>query len=106
MGRKVCRRVATVGNHLLSFAATMLTALNNPSGVCINCGNPTITEIRRDELFGSGANAVIIENIPMMKCHHCGMVYLEPKVSRMIDEICAHPQQDSSIKEKLVAEYV
>lgn len=81
-------------------------SLNNASDVCMNCGNATVSEIRRDELFGSGAQAVIIENIPMMKCRHCGMVYLEPKVSRMIDEICAHPERHSTIKEKLVAEYV
>lgn len=76
------------------------------TNVCINCGNPTTIEIRRDELFGNGDAAVIIENIPMTKCQHCGMVYLEPSVSRMIDEICAHPENYTSIKEKLVAEYV
>lgn len=84
----------------------MTSNSSTSSDICINCGNPTVTEIRRDELFGSGANAVIIENIPMMKCRHCGMLYLEPKVSRMIDEICAHPERYSSVKEKLVAEYV
>ena len=83
----------------------MISKSSISSDVCINCGNPTVIEIRRDELFGNGANAVIIENIPMMKCHHCGMVYLEPKVSRMIDEIGAHPERYSSVKEKLVAEY-
>ena len=84
----------------------MTSNMSNSSDVCINCGNATVTEVRRDELFGSGARAVIIENIPMRKCLHCGIVYLEPKVSRMIDEICAHPEQYSSVKEKLVAEYI
>ena len=84
----------------------MTSNSSNSSDICINCGNPTVTEIRHDELLGSGAEAVILENIPMMKCHHCGMVYLAPKVSRMIDEICAHPERHSSVKEKLVAEYV
>lgn len=84
----------------------MLSVIYNASTLCTNCGNATVVEIRRDELFGSGAKAVIIENIPMMKCQRCGMVYLEPKVSRMIDEICAHPERYSSVKEKLVAEYV
>ena len=80
-------------------------SINSPN-ICVNCGNASISEIRRDEIFGSGSDAVIIENIPTIKCNHCGMVYLEPKVSRMIDEICAHPARYSSVKEKLVAEYV
>ena len=79
---------------------------SNTSNICINCGNESTSEVRRDEIFGSGSSAVIIENIPTIKCLHCGMVYLEPKVSRMIDEICAHPGRYSSVKEKLVAEYV
>jgi YgiT-type zinc finger domain-containing protein len=73
--------------------------------ICIHCKFAAITEIRRDELFGNGVSAVIIENIPMIKCQHCGIVYLEPKVSRMIDKICANPEQFSSLKEKLVAQY-
>ncbi len=57
--------------------------------ICIHWKFAAITEIRRDELFGNGV----------------GIVYLEPKVSRMIDKICANPEQFSSLKEKLVAQY-
>lgn len=71
--------------------------------VCVNCGKLAAYEIRRDELFGSGEKAVIVENIPMFKCLNCGIVYLEPEVSRRIDEICAHPEQYTSVVEKHVA---
>lgn len=71
--------------------------------ICVNCGKQTAHEVRRDELFGSGADAVIIENIPMIKCLNCGIVYLEPNVSRKIDEICAQPELYTSIVEKHVA---
>lgn len=73
--------------------------------ICIHCKFAAITEIRRDELFGSGEDSLIIENVPMLKCNHCGMIYLEPNVSRMIDEFCAHPGQYFSVKEKFVANY-
>jgi hypothetical protein len=39
----------------------------------------------------------------MVKCLSCGIVYLEPEVSRMIDDICAHPESHVSIVEKQVA---
>lgn len=79
-----------------------MTSKNNAQ-VCVNCGKQAAHEIRRDELFGSGADAVIIENIPTIKCSNCGIVYLEPSVSRKIDEICAHPELYTSVVEKHVA---
>lgn len=39
----------------------------------------------------------------MIKCLNCGIVYLEPEVSRKIDEICANPERYTSVKEKQVA---
>ncbi len=81
----------------------MTSETNNSVRVCINCGKAAAVEIRRDEMFGSGKAAVIIENIPMTKCFSCGMIYLEPEVSRMIDQICAHPELYTSIEEKPVA---
>lgn len=70
---------------------------------CINCGQPKAEEVRRDEIFGSGANALIIENVPTIKCRNCGAVYLEPRVSKMIDEICRQPERFVSLKQKPVA---
>lgn len=71
--------------------------------ICPNCSMHDAYEIRRDELFGGGQDAVIVENIPMIKCHNCGIVYMEPDVSRKIDEICAHPELHTSVVEKHVA---
>ncbi len=76
---------------------------NNSARVCVNCGQIAAHEVRRDEIFGSGEDAVIIENLPMIKCLNCGIVYLEPEVSRKIDEICANPGRYTSVKEKQVA---
>lgn len=76
---------------------------NTPARVCVNCGKLTAIEVRRDELFGSGKDALIIENIPMLKCLNCGMVYLEPETSRMIDEMCAHPELHASFEARPVA---
>lgn len=76
---------------------------SNTNNQCINCGKPSAVSIRRDELFGTGTDAVIIENIPMVMCLSCGMIYLEPEVSQRIDEICAQPERYTSMKQKAVA---
>lgn len=94
---------ATVVMTTFRLRQTMTSETNNSDRGCINCGKASAVNIRRDEMFGSGKESVIIENIPMMKCFSCGMVYLEPEVSRMIDEICAHPERHTSIEEKPVA---
>lgn len=60
---------------------------------CVNCGQATIRVELRDELFGKSAEAVIIESIPTQCCTNRGITYLAPEVSRMIDEICAHPER-------------
>ncbi len=70
---------------------------------CINCGKPAAVHIRRDELFGTGPEAVIIENIPMVKCLSCGLVYIEPEVSQRIDQICAQPERYTLMEQKAVA---
>lgn len=81
----------------------MTTNADQNTQLCVNCGKQTAYQIRRDELFGKGEKAIIIENIPMVKCTNCGIVYLELEVSRMIDEICAHPESHASMMEKQVA---
>ena len=81
----------------------MTSEINNPTHICINCGKRAALEIRRDEMFGTGPDSVIIENIPMMKCLSCGMVYLQPEVSQRIDLICAQPERYASMEQKAVA---
>ena len=81
----------------------MISETKKTARVCVNCGKISALEIRRDELFGHGADAVIIEDIPMMLCQSCGLTYLEPQVSRKIDEICAHPELHASFQPKQVA---
>jgi len=60
---------------------------------CVNCGKLSAFETKRDERFGRGERAVLIEDVQLMECRDCGIVYLAPETSRMIDEICAHPER-------------
>ena len=70
---------------------------------CRNCGALAARQIKRDELYGRGKQAVIIEDVPMIQCDQCGMTYLEPEVITTIDEICAHPEKYTAQEYRPVA---
>lgn len=71
----------------------MSTRKKHSYEVCRNCGAQAARQIKRDELYGRGKKAVIIEDVPMVQCDNCGMTYLEPQVIMTIDEICAYPEK-------------
>lgn len=71
---------------------------------CVNCGQQAAYVVRRDEIFGRGQNAVIIENIPIIECRNCGINYFTPETSRAIDEICAHPEKYAVMQSRAVAQ--
>jgi YgiT-type zinc finger domain-containing protein len=71
---------------------------------CVNCGQRTAYVARRDEIFGRGPDAVIIENIPFIECRSCGINYFTPETSHAIDEICAHPKKYAMKQYRAVAQ--
>ena len=81
----------------------MTTRKINSYQVCRNCGARAARQVKRDELYGRGKQAVIIEDVPMIQCDQCGMTYLEPEVITTIDEICAHPEKYAAQEYRPVA---
>ena len=71
---------------------------------CVECGEFAIVDFRYDDLFGSGAEAVIIENIPAKRCQACGTEYSMPEVSETIDAICADPAGYAKFQSRRVAQ--
>jgi YgiT-type zinc finger domain-containing protein len=70
---------------------------------CAFCGEPSVSTIHKDKLFGKGSNAIIIENLPIRHCESCGESYYEPGVSKLIDEILAHPEQHTIVRPVSIA---
>jgi YgiT-type zinc finger domain-containing protein len=70
---------------------------------CVNCGQHKAYLVRRSGVFGRGAKAVIIEDIPTIVCRNCGLSYLLPEVSMMIDEILSHPETHTEMQYRAVA---
>ena len=58
--------------------------------VCDNCGKrgARIRFVTRS--YGKGANLLIIENVPVVSCPHCGESYLTAETLHEIERIKLH----------------
>jgi len=56
--------------------------------------------------YGKGKNMLVIENIPVLTCPHCGESYLEAETLHEIERIKLH-KKSFAVKRKIpVADYV
>lgn len=78
----------------------MTNEVNNQGNfeLCAFCGAPEVKTVHKDKLFGKGDKAVVIENLSIRQCGNCGESYYEPEISRLIDEILAHPEKRAVIR--------
>ena len=57
---------------------------------CDNCGK-TDARIRRvSRSYGKGAALLVIEEVPVVSCSHCGQSYLNAKTLHEIERIKRH----------------
>ena len=54
---------------------------------CDNCGKNGARIIHVSRSYGTGANLLVIENVPVVSCPHCGESYLTATTLRGIDNI-------------------
>lgn len=69
---------------------------HNTNRQCDNCGKVGALEKRITRIYGHGKEALVIENIPVIVCPHCGASYLEAKTLHEIERIKLHRQRFSS----------
>ena len=55
--------------------------------VCANCGKHKARVLHVTRSYGSGADLLVIENVPVVSCPHCGESYLTATTLREIDNI-------------------
>lgn len=58
--------------------------------ICDICGKKGARIRRITETFGKGKNLLIIENIPMVHCPHCGESYFTAETLHEIERIKLH----------------
>ena len=58
--------------------------------VCDVCGKAGATLRRLARSYGSGANLLVIEDVPVVSCPHCGESYLTADTLHELDRLKAH----------------
>jgi YgiT-type zinc finger domain-containing protein len=68
--------------------------------ICDICGKESAHVRHVTRSYGKGTDLLIIENIPVVSCHHCGESYLTADTLHEIERIKLHRQ--SFAKERSV----
>ncbi len=55
--------------------------------ICDVCGKNGARIIHVSKSYGKGENLLVIENVPIISCPHCGESYLTAKTLREIENI-------------------
>jgi len=55
--------------------------------ICDNCGKSGARIIHVSRSYGKGLGLLVIENVPVISCPHCGESYLTASTLREIDNI-------------------
>ena len=55
--------------------------------ICDICGTNGARIIHVSKSYGKGENLLVIENVPVISCPHCGESYLTAKTLREIENI-------------------
>jgi YgiT-type zinc finger domain-containing protein len=58
--------------------------------VCDICGKAGAKPRRVTRSYGSGSRLLVIENVPVISCPHCGESYLTARTLHELDRLKAH----------------
>lgn len=73
--------------------------------MCDVCGNEGAVVRRTTRSYGQGANLLVIENIPTVRCPNCGESYLTAETLHEIERIKQQRQQVAVIRPVAVADW-
>ncbi|NOX63055.1 MAG: type II toxin-antitoxin system MqsA family antitoxin [Chloroflexi bacterium] len=74
--------------------------------ICDICGKEGARIRYVTRSYGRGENLLVIENIPLVSCPHCGESYFTAETLLEIERIKLHRQSFADRREVAVAEYV
>jgi len=74
--------------------------------ICDICGNSGARIRRVTRSYGRGENLLVIENIPVVSCPHCGESYLTAETLHEIERIKLHRKSWASERNVPVASFV
>lgn len=81
----------------------MSTKIENRA--CDNCGKSGTRIIYVSRSYGTGTELLVIENVPIVSCPHCGESYLTAATLRAIDNIKRNRSKIASTRPVPVAAF-
>jgi YgiT-type zinc finger domain-containing protein len=72
---------------------------------CYVCGKKGARMRRVSRSYGKGQNLLVIENVPVVSCPHCGETYLTAETLHEIERIKAERQSLAEKRTVAVAEF-
>ena len=83
----------------------MLSEDESKALVCDICGQTGVRIRRVSRTYGKRQNLLVIENVPVISCPHCGESYLTAATLHQIEEIKQNRQQRAIERPVPVASY-
>jgi len=73
--------------------------------ICDICGKEGARIRRVTRSYGNGENLLVIQNVPVLSCSHCGESYLTAETLHEIERIKLHPESFSAKRRVAVADF-
>lgn len=73
--------------------------------LCDICGKAGVRRRRFSRSYGTGANLLVIENVPVMVCPNCGERYMTESTLHEIERIKVHRRSFASPRNVSVATF-
>lgn len=78
---------------------------NRPKVICDICGQEGAETRRVARSYGKGDHLLVIENVPVVSCPHCGESYMTADTMHEIERIKLHRKTFAIERPVSVAEY-
>jgi len=72
---------------------------------CEICGREGARDRHVTRSYGKGADLLVIENVPVVSCPHCGADYLTAETMHALDEIKSNRRTRATSRQVAVATY-
>lgn len=73
---------------------------------CENCGRDGAQSRHVTRCYGRGAKLLVVENVPVVSCPHCGASYLTAQTMHELERIKVHRRAFAKSRNVAVAEFV
>ena len=84
----------------------MKTNAGESEALCENCGRAGSQIRHLTRSYGKGPGLLIVENVPVVSCPHCGATYLLAETLKEIERIKAHRRSLAKRRVVAVVEFV